>query len=856
MTTNISEYTQGLVVPQYTPTNYDPSLEIQVAIKQQKNYDRILNTVKGLQSQALNIQMLNQEGKQRLEKYNKELNEKLSGDLGDLNKTEVQNEIAGYFQNIAGDNQLIKASQLSSEYQNQLDMIESFRQSGRKDKGYNSINETVFKEWDGGLYDFMQSGLGKVTNPGFQPTKYTPFKELDTKLVNIAKSLHADTVIREGSGSDGYLLHKEVTGVSPEKIREMMMTQFDQEDLEQLDVMSKYEVIQHRRLNSIPEFYQKYNQFADNEIKRTQSQGDVLKQQAEYYQTLINDAKTPADKKIEYLQKVNELKTNSELYNTRANSLQSSKKDLGDFEKMTNDELLKYSKEMQWFSKINGISDALSWKKDVEIYKPDQVWMFNKKMDVMKWQEQLRASTKLAISKMKESKEGKQPEFSGQIDAVKNTQTFFDTYKNLVGMQQQMSKVSDEFVTSPSFDSKQLLNDNFLKENKDNYQIKMWDIFSRENPNLAVKNGQPQIESFKLWLKDQEANPQGLTGQYVAEQSRNKVVSDYLDTQVMDINSKTRETLNEYDQLEGYPLYKSDGSILSREEYNKGIPAYIGVPADKNHYKMVRVEDALNEIKKGKKLSRDIKVGQNTAVGMSGGPGGLLLKGITPLANSIDEEGTRSEYTGYLSTDPGLVERLNQIVMSQEEANKQLETEMLSRLPQVFQIGTVEALNDEAKKIYMNDVVSAAKNVNKEGQFAISLDDIAFIRPPVSGNKGQFGLKTEVAKKLGEEGWMLPDAANKDEMTTIRPGLSFSFNTNRPYMPYDIMFNEAIKKQPYVDNYKGYTIRIAKSKINDDTTVQVYSPKGELVDGTTTKGVSDVNALISSMKQFIDTQKK
>ena len=70
---SINEFTQGLVVPQYAPTNYSPELEIQVAIKQQKNYDRILNTVKGLQSQALNIQMLNQEGRQRLEKYNKEI---------------------------------------------------------------------------------------------------------------------------------------------------------------------------------------------------------------------------------------------------------------------------------------------------------------------------------------------------------------------------------------------------------------------------------------------------------------------------------------------------------------------------------------------------------------------------------------------------------------------------------------------------------------------------------------------------------------------------------------------------------------------------------------------------------------
>ena len=343
----------------------------------------------------------------------------------------------------------------------------------------------------------------------------------------------------------------------------------------------------------------------------------------------------------------------------------------------------------------------------------------------------------------------------------------------------------------------------------------------------------------------------------MAEQTRNKVVSDYLDTQVMEINSKTRETLNQYDQLEGYPLYKSDGSALSREEYNKGVLAYIGVPIDKNksQYRMIRLEDALNEIKKGKKLSRDIKIGQNVPIAMSGGPGGIIPKLLTPVSNAIGSEGTSNEYMGYLSTDPGLVQRLNRIVENEDQVKKQLETEMLSRLPQVFQLGTVEALNDEAKKIYMNDVVSAAKNANKEGQFAISLDDIAFIRPPVTGNKGQFGLKPEAAKKYGEEGWMLPDAANKDQMTTIRPGLSYSFQTNRPYMPYDILFNEAIKKQPYIDNYKGYIIRIEKSKINDTTTIQIYSPKGELINGTTTSGVSDVNAIVSSMKQFIDTQK-
>jgi len=262
----ISAYTPDIVVPNYRTTNFDSTLEFQVAAYQQGNYDRVLNTVRNLQSQALNIQMLNAEGKERLNDYNKKISDELSGDLGDLTKMEVQNKIADVFQTIAGDTSLIKASQLSGEYQKQIDMIESFRASGKKDKGYNSINETVFKEWDGGLYDFMGSSLSKVTSPEFKPSKYTPFKELDTKMLNIARTLHQNTFINEGSGNEGYLVHKELEDVSPERIRQMMLTQFDQEDLEQLDVMAKYEVIKNKKLGTLPDFHQKYNLYADNEI--------------------------------------------------------------------------------------------------------------------------------------------------------------------------------------------------------------------------------------------------------------------------------------------------------------------------------------------------------------------------------------------------------------------------------------------------------------------------------------------------------------------------------------------------------------------------------------------------------------
>lgn len=845
MTTNVSEYTQNLSIPQYTPQNYSPDLELQVAMRHQQNYNRVLNSVRNLQSQALNIQMLNQEGRQRLDEYNRELNDNLSGDLGDLNKVEVQNQVASYFQKVAGDTQLIKASQLSGQYQNQIDMIESFRQSGRKDKGYNSINETVFKEWDGGLYDFAQSGLGEVTSPGFQPIGYTPFKELDTKMLNIAKTLHADTIIKEGgSGSEGYLLHQERSGVSPEKIREMMLSTFDQEDLEQLDVMAKYEVIQNRKLGTIPQFYDKYNSYADNEIKRVESLSDTAKQQADYYTNLIKDKNTPEDKKVEYAQIVTQLQTNAGLYTDRATSLRNNKKAYSDFEKMSNNELLEYAKEIQWNNKINGLSDVLSWKKEVDTLKPDQVWMFNKKMDVMKWQEEVRAQTKMNVARLQ--REGKEkapetPQFSGPIDSVRNTQNFFDSYKTLTDMQESYAKMSNRVITSPSFNKSQLLDDNFLQQNKDNYEVKMWDVYRREYPD-AVKGGQPQVEAFKLWLADKEANPSGLTGQYVEQQNRNEIISNWLDTKTMEINQATRGKVSVYDALEGYPMYKADGSPLSKEEYNNGVQGFLGVPTSpaKTDFRLIPIEDVMNEAENFSNREKQYLQNQSQTFG----------------AGTI---GTRTPIpTSFIANDRGLYERILKANELKNQYNKQLEQELIGRLPQIFQMPLVEAVNDEAKLIYLPDVVSAAKNSNEGkdvGQFAISPKDIAFMRPPTTGDIGQFALTNEASKTYGELGWRLPDAVDPTKTVLIQPGVSYAFRTNKPYMPYDIILNEAVKDNPIKEKYKGYTTTVSRSKLDGSFTIGITDSKGiSVLDPTSTNQITDVNKAIEAAHRQIELE--
>ena len=845
---NINEYTTQLIIPQYTPTSYDPTLEIQVAMKKQQNYNRVLDTVKGLQSQALNIQMLNQEGRQRLDQYNKELNDKLSGDLGDLTKIEVQNNIANMFQRIAGDSTLAKASQLSSEYQKQLDTIESFRQSGRKDRGYNSINETVFKEWDGGLYDFMGSSLDKVTSPSYQSLKYVPFKELDTKLLNIAKSLHADTQISEGpSGSEGYLVHKELTQVSPEKIREMMTSQFDQEDLEQLDVMSKYEIIQTKKLGQLPYFYQKYNQYADNEIGRTKAKADSLKQQANYYTNLINSKTTPEEKKAEYIELVNTLKEQSKLFENRAFSLTNSKKNYSDFEKMSNGELLEYAKEMQWNNKIESIADALSWKKEVEMYKPDQVWMFNKKMDVIKWQEQVRASTKLALKRMSGEGKVKEPEFSGKMDTVENPIGFFDSYQTLTGMQQDMSNLTNRIITAPSFNPSSLLDKGWLQSHKDNYEVKMWDVFSHQHPDAVVGN-KPQLEAFKLWLKDQEANPQGTVAEYITQQQRNEKVSDWLDKKVMEINQATRKNLNEFDLLQGYPIYDSEGKPISKSDYEQGKDAYLGVPT-KSGIKLMKVDDVIEEVKKGKEFTRNVITGQNIAIQGSAGIARPLVSALGAVSNSIPS--TRSEYTGQI-TDKGLVDRIEKLAEKRNQSNPLLEKEMIGRLPQIFQTGMVEAMNDEAKQIYWPDVASSAKNANKDSQFGIAFDDVDIIRPPITGNKGQFRLKAGAAEKY--KGFNLPDAADPNKLIPIREGVTYSFLTNKPYMPNDYILNEVVKDEPFVTSYKGYTINLSKSDLTDNMYVRITDSKGQTINSGERQG-GDVNQIIKAMHQYIDTLK-
>ena len=309
----------------------------------------------------------------------------------------------------------------------------------------------------------------------------------------------------------------------------------------------------------------------------------------------------------------------------------------------------------------------------------------------------------------------------------------------------------------------------------------------------------------------------------------------------MEINQATRSKVSVYDALAGYPMYKADGTPLTKEEYSSGVQGFLGVPTspDKTDFRLIPVEDVMNEASNySTRYAQYLESGQ-TITGMPGVP-------------------TQTKPTSYITNDRGLYERILKANELKNQYNKQLEQELIGRLPQIFQMPLVEAVNDEAKLIYLPDVYSAAKNSNEGkdvGQFAISPKDIAFMRPPTTGDIGQFSLTPEASKTYGELGWKLPDAADPSKTVLIQPGVSYAFRTNKPYMPYDVIINEAVKDIPIKDKYKGYTTTVSRSKLDGSFTIGIVDSKGiTVLKPTSTNEISDVNKALEAAHRQIEVE--
>jgi len=213
----INEFTQGLSIPSYITTDYSTDLQSQLLLKKQADYDNVISKMNNLRSQSLNITMLNNKGQQKLDLYNKEINDFFSQDLGDVTLPENQQRIAKVFSRISTDTDLKQRSQMSRWYKGQLDSIEKMRNDKDLTKsGYDPINEFVFKNWTGGLTDFMQAD--DIERFSTERQGYVPFKDLKQKLVNLTKLLHAEEKTT-ASVEGGRIVTNTNKGVDPTRIR-------------------------------------------------------------------------------------------------------------------------------------------------------------------------------------------------------------------------------------------------------------------------------------------------------------------------------------------------------------------------------------------------------------------------------------------------------------------------------------------------------------------------------------------------------------------------------------------------------------------------------------------------------------
>lgn len=854
MNQTISEYSPDVLLPRYRGTDYSTDLEIAVLTKKNQTQQTALNTLSNLEHQSLNISMLNLEGKQRLDAYNKEIRETLSGDVGDLTKIENQNRVANLFQKVSTDRDLINASKLSQKYQAEYDTVQRLKSSGRSDSGYNFINEAVWMQWDGGYYDFMQKSLGEVNSPNFRPATYTPFKDLRIPLANLTKLLHEDVVSREQQTVDkngnptGYLTKHIMGGVSPERVKALFEEQLGADGVAQIEVMSKYEILKARNSGAIDQIYNQYKAHADNELLTYEAWKSEKSQQLAYNNEKLKNATITDEEKAKITEENLLHQRNLEVIEANITNLKSSEKSQDDFMKMSNSELLPYVYQVQKNEKVKDAVNALSWKRDVQELSPDATYLAAKKIDAMNAQLRFReeaATNRLKLSaslKMKAGKAEKEGTYSVG-DITKNEVELLSSYNRLTGLQEQYAKKTDNIIAAPSFDDNSLKAgkwDSFFEKNKDNYYVQMWDVFKNTHPNAYDVNGNPNKEVYRLWLQDEEKNPSEFTKNLVNQNSDDKFVAEYLTGEMGAIDGLLRANAPASKELIKYAR-DVDGNAITEEQFLKGDEVFIWFPTMKKgltetdeqyrarggQYQKKPLTDLIYDYTNAKEESSVIDDGRFKTT--------VTNKNYGYLANDVGLLNVISNYTKSTS-DPILLKTLE------------------DRLVQYQQFNHVQTSDKDEIEKYAGLISSAAKNQSDQFRTLFSAEGIEVIALPTSvGEKGLVKFKKDYAKTLNEAGVRLP-TADGNQLAVVEEGKAYLWDA--PVIAKrDALFNLASQKRPYSTSYKGYKIEINPFSSGQKGVI-ITQPDGTKIQSPAGDSRKDLQEIINQTKGTIDVLSK
>ena len=297
----ISPYTRELSIPEYKTTDYSFDLDLAILNKKQQEYNQALSNIQNLKRSALNITMLNKEGVDKLDSYNKRINENLSQNLGDLSQVDNQNRVAAYFSEIVGDKELIDLSKESQWYANEYSNLQQSKEKHLKNpdkSGWNQKNEDVFLHYDNGFLDFQNKGSKDVLSNEFRNRKtgYTPYTESKYVTLNMAKMLHEDITKTEnpyglttpnGTPVNGqFITTTYLKQINPQRARALYESQLADLKDPQLEIESKWDILQAKRLGGndpksnevLSQYYNTIANFRQAHINQNNHQKKVVEE--------------------------------------------------------------------------------------------------------------------------------------------------------------------------------------------------------------------------------------------------------------------------------------------------------------------------------------------------------------------------------------------------------------------------------------------------------------------------------------------------------------------------------------------------------------------------------------------------
>lgn len=835
----VSPYVDGLALPNYKQQSYDTTLEIQLLQKRQQDYNVVLQRMSNLQSAGLNISMLNLKGKEKLDQYNTEINEMLSQDLGDLSDVSVQSQVASMFNKISNDADLKERSKLSKHYQGQLDNIERMRSAKDPTKsGYNSVNETVFRKWEGGLEDFMLAD--DITGFNQKVQSYTPYKDIDQKLVNLTKLLHEEESTVLAPSSTGYTLLESEKGVSKDRIRTLLQSTLDQDELSQMEILSKYRILQQG--SDTGAIYDSYNNWIQKENQYTKNELAKAKAYVEQFNPKNLDPKLSkeerATKEAQYLTLQQQYQTQEQELNRKLARQTVSTLSKEEWMKKSPTEILPYVNQMTTESYVNGIADSLAWKNQVKKVGTDEAYFANRRLNIMEerlnWDKQMDQAKlaldyeKMKIDKEKATKDAKEkdPTYAPPADIFKSPETIIDSWEKFTNLTKDYKNKTAPIITATDqnqntlIDPKNLINDQWLSENQSNYEVQLWNAYKAKFYDSAFTDADkknPNINGFRAF-KTQVEN-----GDYKNDPAVQTVLSAlthdrWIANTLGEISTEVANTINNQTRLDQVSNGVHTLGDYARQHGWNGQGEMIFGIRDGQGYKSMTWSEVKKEY-------------QNSKPEYSSAPGGGLY-----ISN---------QKRGFLDSDPDFKSLVRQGIEQEAKSTKLIQDTYTNKMPQIFQGRQLMALDDKTRTQSIGFINQAIKGSAEKGQPSIDPAHVTNVSVPFGiGEYGGFSFDEIEAKRLQEQGAKIVTVGGVEKDPVAGEWYKVPM---QPVQQYDLIYNELFEKKGVIEeNIGGHKVRVT-SIANNPNYLYLY------IDQNAPKTIPkrDINLIISEVTQGI-----